>query len=136
MPTVFDATFRALAKKLVAKFGVSTGIYTKITHGTMNDNTNKVEGSTTNAQPLIMSPPVRYEQSEINGTTIKYDDFKIYITAPDFEDVFGASVKVEPEDILEVNGITLRIIEPNPIYSGEQVAVYKIQVRKGQESAF
>lgn len=134
MPTAFDTKFRALAKKLVAKFGVTTGIYTKITHGTMNDDTNKVEGGSTNAQSIAMSPPVRYDQADIDGSNIRYEDFKVYIAATDFEDAFGAAATVDTEDILEINGITLRIIEPDPIYSGEQVAVYKIQVRKGPDA--
>lgn len=136
MPTVFDVKFRALARKLIAKFGVTTGTYTRVIAGGMNDDTNKVEGSTTDTQPLPMSPPIRYDQAEIDGTNIKYDDFIIYIAAPDFEEAFDPALKVIPEDIIEVNGVTVRVIKPDPIYSGEQVAAYKIQVRKGPNSAF
>jgi hypothetical protein len=100
----------------------------------MNDDTNRVEGGSTNVQSVPMSPPIRYKQAELSNTNIQFDDFQIYIAAEDFEAVFGAGAKVEPEDIIQINGITLRIIEPNPIYSGEQVAVYKIQVRKGPDA--
>lgn len=136
MPTTFDVSFRALAQKLVAKFGVSTGTYTLITHGTMNDDTNKVEGSTTNAQVITMSPPVSYKKEDIDGSLILSDDFKVYIAAPDFETAFGANAKVQTDDIVLINGITARVIEANPIYSGEQVAAYAVQLRRGQNVAF
>lgn len=134
MPTVFDTKFRALATKLVTKFGITNGTYTKITHGTMNDDTNKVEGGSVTANVIPMSPPIRYNQTDVDGTLIRSDDYLIYIPAPDFEDAFGASAEIETVDFIEVDSRKLRIINTDPIYSGEQIAVYKLQVRNAQDA--
>lgn len=132
--TVFDTKFRALAKNLIGKFGVTTGVYTSIGVGVMNDDTNSIEMQDSAQQNLVMSPPVRFDRRDIDGTLITYDDFRVYIAAPDFEDAFTSSTFPKTSDILEINGITLSVIQPNPIYSGELVAAYRLQVRKGQNA--
>ena len=58
------------------------------------------------------------------------------IAAPDFEDAFGSGAVINTSDIITVNGIQLRVKAPGPIYSGELVAAYIVQARKGHENAF
>ena len=89
MATRFDIKFRALAVKLIAKFGVTlaNGSITRVSPGTMDQDTGII-ANTTATENVPMSPPVSYKQSDINGTTIQSDDFKIYIAGSDWDTAF------------------------------------------------
>ena len=132
MPTAFDTKFRKLAKKLLKKFGITTGSYTQITTGVMNDDTNTVT-NTENTLQIQMSPPLGYSQQDQALETIQSDDYKIFIAGPDWDDKFPtAQPEVNDRIVLPFGSFTVVFIKP--IYSGEQIAAYQIQVRKG--SAF
>lgn len=129
MPTKFDPIFRKLAKDMVALFGVTNGMYNQISPGKMNDDTNTVQIGQ-NSQKMQMSPPLRYARENVDGTKIRSDDSRIYIAAPDFEDVFSDEVP-KTDDTICVNEILFKVIKPHPIYSGDQVAAYRLQCRRG-----
>lgn len=132
MPTVFDKKFRKLAKKLLKKFGITTGSYTQITTGVFDDDSNTVSNSE-NTQQIQMSPPLGYSQQDRALETIQADDFKIFIAGPDWDDKFPITQpEVSDRIVLPFGAFTVVFIKP--IYSGELIAAYQLQVRKG--SAF
>jgi len=135
MATVFDTKFRALAVKLINRFGVTLGNGTikRVTPGLMNQDTGKI-GNTTSDQIIPMSPPIGYKQGDIDGETIRRDDFKIFVAGADWDAAFPAE-ELKPNEVLIINGITVRVLDPNPIYSGDQVALYAMQCRKGSGNA-
>ncbi|HHZ64113.1 MAG TPA: hypothetical protein EYN51_01215 [Flavobacteriales bacterium] len=81
-----------------------------------------------------MSPPIGYKQGDIDGETIRRDDFKIFVAGADWDAAFPAE-ELKPNEVLIINGITVRVLDPNPIYSGDQVALYAMQCRKGSGNA-
>lgn len=131
MATANDIKFRALAKKLIAKFGVSTGNgkINRPVRGAYDKATGEIT-VTNNEQIIPMSPPVRYKKKDINGTTIQSDDFKVYIAGSDWDDAFPGEPP-RPDEIVTINNIVVRILDPGPIYSGDLVAAYAIHCRKG-----
>lgn len=134
MATPADIRFRALAVKMIAKFGVSAGngAIVRYTPGPMNQATGEID-LVEDSQSVPMSPPVQYKKADVDGTNVQADDFKVYIPGPDWDAAFsGESMK--PNEQLTLNGIPVRIIEPNPIYSGDLIAVYAAQCRRGQDA--
>ena len=135
MATSFDLKFRALAVKLIKKFGVTLGNGTvaRVTPGVMDQSTGKIV-NTTDVKIISMSPPVRYKQKDIDGTSIQSDDFKVFIAGADWDAAFPGE-ELKPNEVLILNGITVRVLEPNPVYSGDLIALYAMQCRKGSADA-
>ena len=134
MATAFDIRFRALAVRLIAKFGVTigNGVVVRYTPGVMDQATGKIVVAE-DSQTVPMSPPVDYKKGDIDGTNIQEDDFIIYIAGADWDDAFPAE-ELKPHELLTVNGISTRVIQPNPIYSGDLIAAYAAQCRRGQDA--
>ena len=135
MPTEFDTKFRALGKKLVGKFGVTTGTYRSASRTPINPMDIISGGgevtNTSNDQAITMSPPLRYKKMDIDGSTIQSHDMYVIISGEDW-DVAYPSATPQANDSLIINSENFIVINPDLIYSGEQVAAYKIQVRRGK----
>jgi len=131
MVTAFDTVFRDVAKNLISLFGVTStaGEYTSIAFSAIDVDTSAPTGNVSTTLPLNMSPPLKFAIGDVDGTTITTKDMQIIIAGPDWDAQF--SVQPTVNDILKVNGLAFRVINPNPIYSGNLVAAYKMQVRAG-----
>lgn len=130
MTTTFDNIFRQAAVDLIKVFGVTKGRYTVMSDPIMDDDTNTA-CPVENTKRMQMSPPVKYKRMDVDGTIIRSDDAKIYIAAPHWEAKFHKRVP-RSSDVVEVSGQTFTVVnEVNPIYSGDKVAAYQLQVRKG-----
>ena len=136
MTTPFDTVFRDVGKDLVGLFGVqqggsdaAKGQYTSIAFGKVNKSTGTATNPTT-IKTLDMSPPLSYKKEDVEPGLIEVGDCKIIIAAIDWDAAFPG-VQPKTNDIILVNGHTFRVIEPNPITSGNLVAAYKMQVRDG-----
>ena len=144
MSDVFDATFRALAVKLVNKFGVASASYVS----RQSDNSQPVlsgdaereafmtgvilpaTGDADVVATITTTPLLRYKSRDTDGTIVLNGDTYVLIAAPNWETAFGtASPQITDE--LTISGRTLYVQGFEPIYSGVLVAAYKIQLRDG-----
>jgi len=134
MPTVFDDKFRALAKKLIAKFGPSQAAsYTHITAaGAMDDDTNTVTGATEDVQLIATTPLLAIKKLDLNNKTLVVTDSVIYISGPDWDAVYGSEPKIN--DQVSLNGEDFRVVEIMPLNSGDQMAAYKFFLRRGSNA--
>jgi len=70
------------------------------------------------------TPPEPYESRYVNGDTIHADDMRIFIAAKDLEftPAKGQTVTIDT--------LKWRIVKVSPVYSGELVALYELQLRR------
>lgn len=136
MSTPFDTTFGAVAKDLIGLFGVqqggtdvANGSYTKVTFGRIDDDTNEAT-KTVDTQAIDMSPPIKFKIKDLEPGIIEAGDCQVLISGTDWVAAFPGEIPAT-DDILSINGEPFFVINPNPIYSGNDVAVYKMQVRQG-----
>lgn len=71
-----------------------------------------------------VSPPIDYEKRHIDGDSVKRGDSRIFLAAKGL--VFTPVVDMG----VEFDSISFKAISVLPIYSGEQVAAYEVQLRK------
>lgn len=83
-----------------------------------------VETQTQTNVSLMCSPPERYKQWEIDGTSIKLGDLWTYIAAND--------VPFTPDTACQFvfNSIIYSVVRVVPHHSGNLVAAYELQLRR------
>ena len=121
MPTL-DATFRDLAKNLIADKGKVVTVVRETR--TFVPATGKNTTVVTNYSAKI-SPPAPFNQNRINDTTIIQGDMSCLLAAKGF-----AITPTARTDKMLFDGTTWQIVAVNPIYSGEQVAAWELQLRQ------
>ena len=114
VPKVY-ALLEKLGKRVQFE-SVSAGTYDPATRTTTNKSvltfTRKV------------TPPSSFEDKLVNGDTIRATDLKVYTAAQ------GIPRVPKNVDQVTVDGITYKITVVKPIYSGEQVCLYMMGLRK------
>lgn len=148
MSTPFDTIFGKMAKDIVGLFGVQQGdsdvlkgSYNKVANGRVDPNTN-VATRVSNIQAIDMSPPIAYKIENMKlgferstaPSLIQAGDCQILIAGQDWDTAFPND-QPQTDDVITINNFAFFVVEPNPIYSGNDVAVYKMQVRKGSRNA-
>ena len=136
MSTPFDTVFGEVAADLIELFGVqqgdsdaTKGQYTKVSFGRVDPATN-VATKTGSSKAIDMSPPLQYKIKDLVPGVIEAGDCQLLIAGTDWVEAFPGEVPATI-DIISVNSVNFYVINPNPIYSGNDVAVYKMQVRQG-----
>ena len=136
MSTPFDAIFGEVGQDLIGLFGVqqgssdtAKGSYSNVTFGRVNRTTNEAT-KTGSVEAIDMSPPIAYKIGDLVPGAIEAGDCKILISGNDWRAAFPTT-QPKVGDIISINGISFNVENPNPIYSGNDVAVYKMQVRQG-----
>lgn len=107
---------------------------------------------------IKMTPPLRYKKEDIDGSVIQTHDTYVFIAGKDWDETIAGVIDlptgninvfpmtfpfvfaVDPivvsppkvSDQVLINTENLTIISIEPIYSGDQVAAYKLQLRRGQ----
>lgn len=123
MAGALDGMMRSVAKSLIGTFGTTAtitthtgGNYDPITDGT-------VPGS--DVQVVVpCSPPEEYKNYVIDGTRIQTGDMKILIPA-----LVYATSPVTAQTIT-IRGQIYKIISVIPVSSGNQEAVWEVQLRR------
>lgn len=120
-PTVMDIKMRAVAARLIAKFGKSVSLTTLGTNSYDVTTGDSTPASTkTKTLKGIVRAPTQYEYD--SGTAASGDSYFIVsalglITPPDLGDKFV------------IDGATWKIVSVEPTFSGEQVAIYTCHLR-------
>ena len=119
MPTALDTKFRATAQALLGKFGAPC------TYGSLNPETYDATSGTTVATytrftvpAMLASAGRRFRLPE----EVRADASAVLVAA--------SAMPVTPKvgDVIVVDGTERRVTSANPTYSGEQVALWSLNV--------
>lgn len=121
MPGALDTIFGPLAKNLIAKFGKTATL--RVNTSTFNVATGKNTVTPTDYS-VVVTPPQPIEKRFINGTTVLEGDAVCMIAR--------AAISVVPVagNFILLDGVPWQIITQRPVYSGELVAAYELQIRQ------
>ena len=127
---LLDSAFRDLAKTLLTVMGVSATLK-RVTPGTYSPISGESGTPTETEYSVKASPPEGYSKDLIDWTAasgrfdvILRDDLKTYIAAK------GLTVVPTPStDYLTISGNKYRVVKSNLVWSGDQVALYEVQLR-------
>jgi len=132
MATQFDVIFDAVAKNLIDLFGIPAQYIVLTDDAVYDPSTIDVDTASHDqnsaAVNVTSSPTLSYQREFIDGTTIQVGDNYVFIYSYD-----GLSPKTGDDFI--INGKTFSIKGIQPYYSGELVAAWKLQLRKGATDA-
>ena len=121
MPTQFDKIFRPLAKTLINDTFGTTATLRQVTK-TFNNVTSQATETNTDTTVKI-SPPVPVAESRVGGV-VEAGDAVTKIAAQ------GLAVRPNPTDYKLVwDSKVWQIVQVNPRFSGDQVAVYELILR-------
>lgn len=117
---LLDSIFPDLAVKEIAINGISATLhsYTGSYDRTTGENTRTETSNTVKVLPMS-----RVSQRYVDGEVVKVSDSSTLIAAKDLEIAPTIGSK------LTANGIKWDIVKVSPIYSGDEVAAYKLFMR-------
>jgi hypothetical protein len=132
MAEEFDILFDAVAKKLIDKFGIPAQ-YVELTDDAVYNPTTIDPDAASHDQSsavtnVTSSPALNYEREFIDGTNIQVGDNYVFIYSYD-----GLTPKTGDNFIIHSKTFSIKGIQP--YYSGELVAAWKLQLRKGVTDA-
>lgn len=98
--------------------------FTESTGGTYNPATGEVTGETNTDYAVKCSPPDQYEARFVNNDTIKVGDVRTFLPSQNlsFTPVRGMKVVFD--------SLSWKVLELRPIYSGDSIVVYELQLRQ------
>jgi hypothetical protein len=113
-----------VAKTLLNTFGGS-GVLTTPGEETYNPITGEETAGASSSWDVDVSAPQNYSADEIDGSAIQRGDCHVQIPACDVseEPVAGKST-------LTIGSTVWTVVSVNPVYSGAEVAVYELQLRR------
>lgn len=120
--TVLDTTIAAKVVSVLAKYGKSIDFYVT-TGATYSPATGSVTGGSTAVNTVKGAPPYPYARQFINGDTILEGDARTLIAKP-------STWAPKPEMKVVFDSTTWRVVSVEPIYSGDAIAAYAVQMRQ------
>ena len=120
--TVLDRFFPRLAERLIDKFGAAATLETVAK--TEDLVTGKV-GESVVASPVKITPPEPFAIGQIDGSLIQAGDMATVIAAKGLNAVPAAN-----RDRLIFASETWQVVAVDPIYSGDSVTAYRLQLRR------
>lgn len=132
MATPLDISLVPKIKALIDKHGISA-TYTAESEATAYDPTSfdpdaASHATTTTDAIVISTPPLAYESTDIDGTVVQVADTYVFIY--DYTTITPAT-----DDLFVIAGETWRVVNTEAFYTGELIAAWKLQLRKGATSA-
>ena len=129
---LLDGPLRSVAANLVGKFGkpvtvkyVATGTYDPATGSTTG-------GSYISANVrVVVGDAAQLARGGFGETgEVRMDDLALTVAAQTFEAAFGAAAVPATDDEITIDGSVYMVVQVKPTWSGEQVALYELQVRR------
>jgi hypothetical protein len=121
MPTELDIKLIPKVLEIIQRFGFSV---TLITPAQSYSVATGATTTTTTSQTAYITPPEPYERKYVDGTSILAADLRTYMAAS------GLSGEPKPNAKITISGRSYTIIPPvKPIMTGEQIALYELQLR-------
>jgi len=121
-PTDLDTDLIPEILSIVTEFG-RTVIFTVYGSEAYNTATGAVTKSGASTYSKKVTPPEGYEEKLVDNTVIKRGDKRIYLPASGLE--FTPTKMME----VKIGDVNWRIQDVKPIYTGEQVGLYELQIR-------
>lgn len=116
-----DATARNTAEYLADQYGK------EITYRQVSSSYDPTTGQnteTTTDHTVKTAPPSAYTQRQLDSSQVQVGDLRVIL--PDKPISFTPSTS----DRVVIDGVIGSIVQANPLYSGELVAYWDLQVRK------
>lgn len=135
MPSPLDGALRQAAKVAIGRLGKPVTL--RRTRGGTYDSatdTVPVEPAEVQVKAIVgayASLTGRSALSALDG--VERGDLRVQVPAKDIPAAFAAPLNEEPPrlaDEVVIDGATYRVVGLDPVYSGEQVAVWSLQVRR------
>lgn len=127
MSGALDSIFCGLsgvAKTLVDEYGTTAQVKDIIAGGYDPRTGNTTTTGTASVTTIHCSPPEKYEWQDIDGNSVLQGDVKILVPTTEMEN------PPKPGAIIAVRGDDFQVISTSPIASGNQIAIWEIQLRK------
>ena len=118
--TAYDDKFRALAAKLVAKFGVAATLRSR--SGEYEPDRGEVFGETTTDVPVVATPPLDFATVFRDGAATAASSFGVILAARDL----AAAPAVGNHFVHAAKAYVVHRVVP--IWSGAAVAAYALEV--------
>jgi hypothetical protein len=123
MTGALDAEMRALAVELTDEFG-KTVTLRRPGETTFDETTGESTTGSPSTQDVAATPPREYASDQIDGSLIRRGDLRLSVPAK------GLTFVPAVFDQVVLDGQTWGIQRVMPKYSGEQAAMYELQVRR------
>ncbi|HEX7048652.1 MAG TPA: hypothetical protein VF188_00450 [Longimicrobiales bacterium] len=129
---VLDGVARSVAGTLIARFGKRVGVVYR-RGGTYDPASGTITGApeATATLSALMGDTQRLQRlgfGEIGE--VQAGDLAVDLPARDFEAAFGAGAVPTPADAVVVDGVEYQVKQVKPMWSGEQVAMYTLHIRR------
>lgn len=122
-PTALDTEMRQVAFDLIDEFG-KTLTYNM----NLADTFDPATGGVTAGSPASVNrksiPPYKYEDQYIDGDLIRVGDMQTGVAA------LGLTFTPEKQMVVNFDNLNWDVKAVNPIYSGTQIALYILQLRR------
>lgn len=125
MPTEIDTEIRPEIVSLANELGKNI-IFNIRAEGIFNTSTNKVTKGVLNSETVRALPPAAPKRELIDGTLIRHGDLFVAIPA---QGLTFNPITANIETVL-IDGELWKRQSVNPVYSGEQICMYKLHLRK------
>lgn len=121
MPGKLDSVMVPLANALIGDFGKT------VSYKQRASSYDAASGKTTFTETVtsaIIAPPEPYKQSRVDGSVVQMGDVMTAIA--------GSAISFVPEisDRVLLNDVDWQVVGVNPVFSGELVAMYELQLRQ------
>jgi len=120
--TDLDNALVPVSLDLINSFG-KDGTFT-VKDSEAYDPSTGVVSVTTSTVVIKMSPPTPYERRYINGDLVKAGDTEVLIAAS------GLTFTPDEGQKVEFDSETWNVVSVGRLYSGESIAVYRLQLRR------
>ncbi len=120
-----DIKFRALAKRLIGDNGKLVQFNNNV--ATYDPETDLTTFGADDFKSVKISPPARYTEDQITGEIVQQGDLRALVARTDLED---AGFEIAKQMDVVIDSETWKIESFSPIYSGELIAAYVLQLRK------
>lgn len=122
MATALDTTLGAAALSVIAKVGI-TATWTVPTSSTYSGATG-TNAVTTTTHTVKISPPLEYEDSQIDGELVRVGDAAVFVAGS------GLAFTPTPNQSVTISGQKWTVVRVSILRSGDLVAAYKAQLRR------
>lgn len=119
-----DAPLRAVSQKVIDKFGqsvtlriVTAGAYDPTTRSATNTDTDQTVNG------IVMKPSLGSSQFSENGG-VRLGDRLVTIPAKNL------TTAPDTSSLVVIDSKEYEVVEVNPVYSGDEVAIYELLVRR------
>lgn len=123
----FDNIFagqNGVASTLVDLFGVSGVVYTHVVKGEYDPLTDTLAEDDVIVKTVTTTPIAKFTTDEIAKLGVQTSDCKVIGKGIDFE---GVSEKT---DTVTISGKTYMIVKAFPVYSGDSISAFTLQLRE------